>query len=366
MKHILIGYMRDGKGGIDHYIEKFVFELLSTSDACEIDIITSYDVDVIKNIFKEHNNIHVLKVHTLKHIYRQYKDFINIFERKQYDIAYFNISEASNCNGVRAAHKKKVPRVIVHSHSAGIDVENSIKRGIRKLVHSFSKNIFISRCANEYVACSDKAAQWMFSKKICQNKEYISIFNEIDFEKFSFDSKIREEYRDKLGVQNKLVVGAVGAFSYQKNNIFFVDIVEELVKRRDDICFIAIGEGTILERTKAYAENKCVADKMMFMGQRSDVSNILMAMDIFIMPSRFEGLPFAAVEAQATGLRCLLSSNISKDTKISDGCEFIDGFKPDKWADCIINNLPYERNKLVNDRNIIFRTNNEFISTFVE
>lgn len=161
------------------------------------------------------------------------------------------------------------------------------------------------------VACSDAAGKSYF------RKNYLVINNGIDLEKFRFNPEIREQIRAKLNLQDKFVVGHIGRFVPQKNHFFLIDIFEQIHKMRPNSALLLIGTGPALTAVQEYVHKKELQQAVLFLGTRQDVNELLQAMDIFLLPSLFEGLPVAGVEAQAAGLPCLFSDSITKEALIS-------------------------------------------------
>nr|WP_308668297.1 glycosyltransferase [uncultured Agathobacter sp.] len=326
MKKILIGYLIDGKkSGIDKYLLN-VINIIRKYDVT-IDCLTSmFDLE-LKNMLADFG-VGLITIPSLKHPIKQYKTMISILESGQYDEAYFNISEAFNSIGVLAAFKMNVNRIVVHSHSSGVNSNNIFKRTIRTWIHELSKPTLVDK-ASVLCACSDTASEWMYSRK----DDVTIINNAIDLNKFKFDEDVRNSIRKEFDLEEKIVVGHVGAFCYQKHSEFLVDIAVELKKINPQYVIMSVGDGAELDKVKRKADKLKVSNNMIFLGVRNDVHKLLSAMDVFVLPSRFEGLPIVAVEAQASGLPIVLSDTISKSSKMLSNCSFLNINEPaDVWA----------------------------------
>lgn len=181
------------------------------------------------------------------------------------------------------------------------------------------------------VACSDAAGKSYF------RKNYLVINNGIDLEKFRFNPKIREQIRAKLNLQDKFVVGHIGRFVPQKNHFFLIDIFEQIHKMRPNSALLLIGTGPALTAVQEYVHKKGLQQAVLFLGTRQDVNELLQAMDIFLLPSLFEGLPVAGVEAQAAGLPCAFADTITKEILLSSGTQFLSlRATPTQWAQDIV------------------------------
>ena len=174
-----------------------------------------------------------------------------------------------------------------------------------------------------------------------------NVYELFDPGKFGFDPEIRKQKRKELGVSDKLVVGQIGFHGYQKNPEFVIEIAEELKKINPDSVVWMIGTGDETEHLHALAKEKNLGENLHFLGVRSDVNELTQAMDLFVLPSRFEGLPIVAIEAQISGLKVILSDTISEEAALSDRCMFHSIECPaNEWADMILENLQYDRNSL--------------------
>lgn len=346
--NILIGYVTNGvTSGVDKYILSVVNTLGNNH---KIDLVTSGGrtvIDKIKNL-EPKDSINVIHIPSLKHPVRQYKKFHKLFNADNYDAVYFNISEASNSIGILAAHNNKINKIIVHSHSSGIDESNFVYRIIRKTVHIAAKYTIIKKYVTDCVTCSDKATKWMFPKnmKLCSNIKMI--YNTIDYSIYQYNKEIRKRTRKELEIdENILVLGFVGSLSYQKNIFFLIDILKDLTQKKKNVMLLLVGMGKDYERMQEYAKKSKTDKYTKFLGARTDVPNLLQAMDIFLLPSRFEGFPFVAVEAQMSGLVTLVSDHITKEIKITDRCKFINIDSTDKWIHAILGQEKYFREKFV-------------------
>lgn len=345
MKRILIGYLIDGKNsGIDSYILN-VLQQIKTEEVC-IDCLTNH-IDPELQSRLQAMEVGLLEIPTLKHPLQHLQAMKKIIRRGQYDIAYFNISEAFNCLGIWAAHACGVKKIVVHSHSSGVNSHSRLVRGIRKFCHYIMRKLVVCRYADEFYTCSYKAGEWMFSAKVLQGKHFHIMNNAVLVDKFAYAPDIREKKREELGLQERIIVGQIGAFSYQKNSEYVVDIAEALYRKDPKYVVLMIGTGSDFEKIQQLIQIRHLEEAVKLLGTRKDVSELVQAMDVFVLPSRFEGLPIVAIEAQVAGLKTFLSDTISRESALSDRCSFlpIDG-SAEKWADVIVKALPYDRTAL--------------------
>ena len=187
----------------------------------------------------------------------------------------------------------------------------------------------------------------MFGKGIDQQKTTV-IPNAIDIASFAFDPLVRERIRKELSIEGKTVIGHVGRFCYQKNQEFLLRIFNELQKNMPQAVLMLVGSGDDEAKIKQLADDMGIADKVLFLGVRKDVSNLYNAMDIFVLPSRFEGFGMVLLEAQASGLPCIASDKVSRFVNATGKVKWLSvGQSAKEWADGAFNMLKvnYERNK---------------------
>ena len=266
---------------------------------------------------------------------------IKVIHSSEADIIHINGSEPYDVLVGVSAKLAGVNTVFFHSHNSSMDNENGIKKIIMDL---FKKLIPIISDYN--LACSDLAAQFMFPSQILKEKKFTVIKNAIDVEKYRFSEEVRSEYRKKLNVENNLVIGHIGRFMPQKNHKFLIDIFSEIYKKRSDAILILIGNGELFDNVKQYVEKKQLSKVVRFYGTTNEVPQILQAMDCFLFPSFFEGLPVVGVEVQASGLPFVLTDTITKEVNFSDLVNYLSlEDEPEKWADCVIKCSELKRNR---------------------
>lgn len=223
------------------------------------------------------------------------------------------------------AYKYGIPVRIVHAH-------NSAARGLHnRLLHCLKRN-YVYSISTHHFACSTLAAQWFFGKK-----EATIIRNGINVKDFVYDENIRKQMRVELGVkEDDFVIGHVGRFVKEKNHVFMVEVFAQFVKRCPDSKLMLIGVGSLMNEIRSLVQKLELSEKVLFLGERSDVNRLMQAMDVFLMPSLFEGFPFVLVEAQAEGLPCCISDAINKDICITDNVDCVSlGATPGEWAEIL-------------------------------
>lgn len=190
--------------------------------------------------------------------------------------------------------------------------------------------------ANQYWSCGTDAGIYYFGKKRWAKKGKL-LHNAILLDNFKFNNSIRDRIRAEYGLKDKFVIGHVGRFNLQKNHLRLIDIFREVVSKNPDAILLLIGEGELEPKTKAKVSEYGLDGNVLFLGLRSDVADLYQAMDVFVMPSLFEGLPVVGIEAQASGLECVYSDKVTKEALILPDSECV-SLKRDnsEWAEIIL------------------------------
>ena len=201
-------------------------------------------------------------------------------------------------------------------------------------LHNMAKSL-LAENATDYWACSRLAAEFMFPRDVVERYEFIP--NGIDIEKFRFNDEVRKKVRKDLGIEGKLVVGNVGRLCYQKNQENLIEVFAKLQSERPESVLLLVGEGEMKAELQQQVEKLGIADKVLFYGVTDKVEQLLWAMDIFVFPSRFEGLGIVAVEAQAAGLPVICSDGVPNEAVVSDLVEKVDlRSGVDSWVESIL------------------------------
>ena len=326
MKKILIGYITNNNNNrINKYINSFTNN--TQNENIQIDFLTR--VDDINNSNK------VYKISRNRKPLKQLIEMIKIIKKEKYDIAYFNISEAFDCIGIIAAKICGVKKIIAHSHSSGEESNNKIVKMIKGYLNTICKPI-VSFCCNSYLACSTNAAKWLYSKSIIENNEYEIIYNSVNNEKFKFNKNSREKIREEYKIKNKYIIGHVSRFCEPKNQKFLLDIFKDVFEKKEDAVGLLVGDGNLLKDIKEYAKELNIEDRIIFTGEKQNVEEYMSAFDIFLLPSKFEGLPIVGIEAQFSGLPCLFSDRITDELIIGDKSKRLSIDNTEIWTDEIL------------------------------
>lgn len=218
---------------------------------------------------------------------------------------------------------------ILHSHSVVSELNPSITKRAYFILAKLISNI----CANSFIACTDDAAKSIF----LQSKPYLLIRNAIDINSFKYSKIIRANKRRDLRLDNSFVVGHAGRFEDIKNHDFVIEVFNALKSRLKKSKLILVGTGINEAKIREKVEKYKLSDNVLFLGSRSDVSDIMQAMDAFILPSVHEGLGIVLIEAQASGLQCYASTGVPKAAKVTDKLTFLNLREgAEYWAEHIL------------------------------
>ena len=245
-------------------------------------------------------------------------------EHPEYQIVHSHIDSMSYLP-LLAAKKAGVPIRIAHSHNTSIDKDFKyiLKQYFRKK---------ITKAANYYCACGQEAGEFLFP-----GKSFTFIPNAIEVDKFLYNKEIRDKKRKDFGLTNEFVVGHVGRLSYQKNHELLIRIFSELHKKDANTILLLIGVGEKEDEIRKQVHELKLDECVRFLGNRDDVNELYQAMDVFVMPSLFEGIPVVGVEAQFSGLPCVFSDKVPVEVKFTENSEFVSlEKKPEDWADVVL------------------------------
>lgn len=336
-KRILMIGMGSNTGGVESYIinlirnvdrDKYQFYFLYRGKIAYEKEVIELGVELIPVNVSRHNPIKYIKT------------FCEIFEKYKFDVVYYNTCDIMSIDMIMFGKKYGVPVRIIHSHSSyNIIPPNLLHRFTEKWCRKH-----LNDYATKLLACSKVAGDWMFEKN-----DYDIVNNGIKTENFVFDMWIRDEKRECLDIDGKYVVGFIGRLEEEKNPLFLIDIFAELYKKRDDAVLLVVGEGSLKSEMIQRANQHQVLHAVKFLGVRSDVNQLMNAMDCFLLPSLFEGLPFVLVEAQTNGLPCVVSEDVSRESNITGEIKFISrNESPEHWASVVSEvKLSHDRRKYV-------------------
>lgn len=238
-----------------------------------------------------------------KRYLRSLDDFFKV--HSEYQIVHSHL-DCMSTYPLKIAKRNKVPVRIAHSHNT------CQEKNFKYYIKEISKRQ-IPKYATHLFACGEKAGKWMFG-----GHEFKIMKNAINAKKFSYNPIIEQTTRKELGLENKFIVGHIGRFNKQKNHEFLINWFSEYSKSNPSAVLVLIGDGELKELITRKIFELGIEEKVYLLGVRSDVSELLQIMDVFVFPSFFEGFPVTLIEAQAAGIPCVISDSITKEIQITD------------------------------------------------
>lgn len=295
---------------VDRSKVQFDFLVMSGEKSC-------YDEEIHK-LGGHKYTIDIKADNTFIKIQKEAKALYDFLKKHEYKIIHIHYTTPLRAPYLLAAKKAGVPVRIYHSHSA----EVSGKSKVKLFVYNYYRNR-ISKWATTEYACSQAAANWMYEKKLIDSGAVQIIYNGIDTIRFSYNPKKREELRKELNVENNYVIAHTGRFLPQKNHRFIIDVFNEVKKREQSAKLLLLGVGDLQDEIRQKVDSLGISDSVYFLGVKKNVEDYLSAADCYIMPSLYEGLPVAAVEAECSGLPCVMSTNITKEVELTENTKFL-------------------------------------------
>lgn len=320
MKVLVINTVRFRLNGITSVIMNYYRKMDKSDMKIDFVVINEISEEYRTELERNNSNIYYIprKKNPLKYMISLYK----LIKKNEYDIVHVHGNSAIMSIETVVANLAKVPVRIVHSHNTTC---------IHKRLHNLLYPV-LKRTYTHGFACGQDAGNWLF-----RNQRFKIIKNGIDLNKFRYDEEEREIYRKKINAGNLKVVGHIGNFIYQKNHNFLIDVFYELLKMDKNYLLLLISDGQLLEQMKEKVKKLGIENNVIFLGKTTEVSGYMQAMDIFILPSYYEGLPVVLIEAQALNLPCLVSDKVSKEVKLTDLVEFLPIDNISIWVKNIIN-----------------------------
>lgn len=342
MRKILIFGMTSGYGGIESFImnifrnldsTKYEFSFVKSEEKIAYeDELRSCDVKIYKITPRNVN----MKQH--------YRDMENIFKQEHFDIVWTNRCMLNSIAELKYAKKYGCQTRIMHAHSS----KNTGSK-ITQFLHDFNKRRLDAYCTLKF-SCSKEASSYFFRNIT----DVITIKNGLDVEKYLYDKDVDKSMRVSMGLENAFLIGHVGRFTFEKNQKFAIDVFQKVKEEIPSAKLLLCGKGPLFDECVTYVNTLGLKENVLFLGEVQNIPQILQCLNIFVFPSLFEGLPYAALEAQFTGTKCLISKYVSSEVVISENSELLDIASSEEWAKRIIENKDFKKKKQENFLNSPF------------
>ena len=313
-------------------VEAILYNYFSHMDRSKYEIsIVSYAKSDIKcyNKFKQ-LGVYIYVVPPKKEFYRSCSEVLRIFKNGKFDIVHSHMTEFI-CVLLVLAYLARIRVRISHSHL----VNNQFKSAVAKVL-DFIKCKGGALFATDYWACGELAAIRLFGEKAYRNNRVHIMYNAVDCDLFRYDQTLRKQTRSKLGIGDKFCIGHVARFDTQKNNEFTVQLFHRVYSNHKNVILLWLGEGKDRKKIEDMIKEKGIEENVYLLGTRDDIHRFYQAMDVFILPSLYEGLPVAAIEAQISGLNAILSNTITTEVLLTELALMLPIDDAGIWADTIL------------------------------
>lgn len=317
MKRILIFAPTAPGSGITQYI----LNLLGHADLSEFqfDILSFHNPRLEKWAAEHGGRYFDLTVSLYKHPI-QYRNYLKSVFSGGYDAVHYHLSSISTLRIFKFAKQCGVPKIIVQSHGVGLENSSALRQCVFQWVHKRMRKPAL-KYFDVISACSQAAADWMYGPDAAKNAVIFN--NAIELDRFAFRESDRIEIRRKYDMEDRFVIGHIGRFSAVKNHRFLIDVFSSLCQKRSDCVLVLIGDGDLRRETEAYVKEQHLEDSVRFIDFQEEIEKYYSAMDLFVLPSLFEGLGIVLIEAQANGLYCIASSAVPRNTDITGRVEYL-------------------------------------------
>lgn len=325
-------------------IETFIVNLLKNMDMSNLSVeLAVIKPQGIQQFYDEQMEQLGITIHAVGDfrkgkIYKYITSRIQLYQlikNGKYDVVHIHSGQVDKLPDMFVCKWAHVPNIIIHSHNQGIAASVKLYH-IRQFLQSLARSIYSN--SNVFLfSCSKAAAQWAYTKKVCNAGKVKIINNGLDSAKYRFNDEVRRRMRDELQIGDSFVIGHIGRFNYQKNHEFLIDVFYEIQKKESNTVLLLLGTGELLSQIQQKVYDLGIADKVCFVGVTERIPEYLQAMDLFLFPSRFEGLPVVGIEVQAAALQTIASDRITKEVAVTPYFRFMSLEEgKDKWADAAL------------------------------
>lgn len=330
LKRILVYGPKDPVGGVEKIVFEYVKNIMKNHDDVSFDFLqygSGFSME------KEITDLgcRVLYLPGRKNFFAYKSALRRIFAENKYSAVWGNYSGLTNIDLLTFAKKYNVPVRIAHSHSSKFYWGNALMRFVVPTLH-YLNSLRIGACGTHFFACSDSAGEFMFPSWLQNRVEIVP--NAVDLSKFTRDPEKRADARAEFSIaDDNVVVGHVARMCEVKNQSFLLESIAAALKLNPKVKLLFVGDGEYREIVEEKIKALGITDAVILTGQREDAARLYQAMDVFVLTSFSEGLSVSAVEAEASGVPCVLPTTVSKQTDISGCVKFLpleEG--KDEWA----------------------------------
>ena len=304
-----------------------------SSENIKIDLLTykNGDLLILDELRKYGANVYYVPELNLKSLFNFKKAVNEFFKTHRYDIVHSHFNQV---DGIVFKIAKQYGVKVCISHSHNTKLSDSRIKSIRNRLLCYK----ISEIADVWAACSEEAGICLYGRKFSNSNKKLIIHNGVDCSRFKYNDEFRKSIRNEFQVSDsEILIGHVGGFRIQKNHDFLIDIFRELYRCDKKYKLLLVGDGELKSSIQKKVNNYGIQDRVIFAGTRTDINKIMSGMDLFILPSLYEGLPVVGIEAQASGLNCIFSDSITRDVNLTNSMFVNLNEKLDNWCRIIEN-----------------------------
>lgn len=304
---ILVVGMTDNPGGMESVVMNYVRN--SDSQAMHFDFLSTYPHIAYEKELRARGALltSIPSRHSNPFMFRRELASYMKKNAAQYDVLWFNTCNLVNIDFLKYAYKYRIPKIVVHCHNSQ-NMDNSIKN----ILHHFNQQKVL-KYATDYWTCSEEATDWFYGTSIRNNPHYLYLPNSINPDSVKFNIDTRNAIRKEMNWNDKIILGCVARLHPQKNQSFLLDAFAPVFQNSNKYRLVLVGDGELRESLEKQADFLGISEAVQFLGVRSDITDLYQGMDAFLLPSKFEGVSMALLEAQANGLPCIISDTLSDE-----------------------------------------------------
>jgi len=327
MKRLLCIVSSLNIGGAETFLMKLYREF--NTDKYQMDFIVNDNGYYDNEVYERGGKIFTIPLRT-KHPLKSFDDIRRIVKEHQYSNVIKMCDTSIGVTDLLAAKFGGAKHIGVrscNSSSYGSTMRDALIVILRPLFNSIS---------DFKISPSSLAAEYTFGKKAVESGKVNLLHNAIDFYDYDYDMEGASHIREEFTLDRKKVIGHVGRFTNQKNHKFLLEIFNAIHHKDKNSVLLLVGNGELEEEIKTLVSDYGLAGDVILTGVRSDVQQLLSAMDVFVLPSFFEGMPNTVIEAQANGLPCVISDTITQEANITGLVTFLPLENSEAWAECAL------------------------------
>ena len=319
MKHFLVYGLSNSWGGVEAIVMAMIERLAGDFD---FTIIHSQAPSSYESKY-ESAYVHFANIPTWGADRKEFAAALkNILSEKSFDYVWVNGCIMANRTIISVVRKYSTAKIITHSHGSSFEETNKIKRFVLLALHRLNKCYYL-RNVDYPCMCSVKSGKWFYGDRYLNSHNVHYVKNGVDVSKYKFNAQVREEYREMFGITDEFLLFHAGRLTEVKNQRKILSIVADALDGGMNVKLIIAGEGELRQDLEEYANELGIHDRVMFLGNRNDVSNLYQAADVMLLPSFHEGFPVTLAEAQTSGLPCLVSDRVSSETNLIGLVKFL-------------------------------------------